>query len=245
MALPYYKRYPRDLIEGTIGMSLELKGAYGLVLDLIYMQGGALPDDSRYISGLLGCTVRKWKSIRKELLKLNKIYMNGELLSNYRADNELETLRKFQFNQAEKGRRSNKNKDLRETTVKPARDYPEPEPDKKEHMSLSEKRDAPKRLKYSDEFEDFWQEALTTPNMSKKAAWGQWKRLDHESRLIARKALPAFKDYMKTADHSPQHVERYLSKRTFDGYACASRSLTFEEQQEQLAALREAKQARG
>ncbi|MBC8717497.1 hypothetical protein [Ochrobactrum sp. Marseille-Q0166] len=42
------KPYPRDFIEGTIGMSFELKAAYRLVLDLIYMQGGNLPDDARY-----------------------------------------------------------------------------------------------------------------------------------------------------------------------------------------------------
>ncbi|MFK5283859.1 DUF1376 domain-containing protein, partial [Lacticaseibacillus paracasei] len=53
--LPYYKAYPRDFIEGTIGMPFELKGAYRLLLDLIYMQGGRLPDDAKYISGLLGC----------------------------------------------------------------------------------------------------------------------------------------------------------------------------------------------
>ena len=54
--LPYYKAYPRDFIEGTVGMSFELKAAYRLVLDLVYMQGGDLPDNSRYIAGLLGCS---------------------------------------------------------------------------------------------------------------------------------------------------------------------------------------------
>lgn len=78
--LPYYKAYPRDFIEGTIGMPFEIKCAYRVVLDLIYMQGGELPDDARYISGLLGCSVRKWKSIRSALIQAGKIHVSGEFL---------------------------------------------------------------------------------------------------------------------------------------------------------------------
>jgi hypothetical protein len=79
--LPYYKAYPRDFIEGTVGMSFELKAAYRLVLDLVYMQGGDLPDNSRYIAGLLGCSVRKWNGFRDELLSLGKIRVSGEFLT--------------------------------------------------------------------------------------------------------------------------------------------------------------------
>jgi len=129
MSLPYYKRYPRDFIEGTIGMPLELKGAYALVLDLIYMQDGKLPDDARYISGLLGCSVRAWNGIRSSLLERGKIYVNGEFISNYRADKERETLRKYQDNQAEKAAKPRKNNDIPKATAKPARVKPEPEPD--------------------------------------------------------------------------------------------------------------------
>lgn len=31
---PWYKRYPSDFIAGTIGLSLEEKGAYSVCLDL-------------------------------------------------------------------------------------------------------------------------------------------------------------------------------------------------------------------
>lgn len=130
MSLPYYKKYPRDFIEGTIGMSLELKGAYALILDLIYMQDGTLPDDARYISGLLGCTVKKWNIIRSTLIETNKIYVSGEFLANYRADKERETLRKFQQNQSEKASQPRKNNDLPQAVAMPARVKPEPEPNK-------------------------------------------------------------------------------------------------------------------
>lgn len=122
--LPYYKAYPRDFIEGTIGMPFELKGAYRLVLDLIYMQGGKLPDDARYISGLLGCTVRKWNILRGELVSLGKIVVNGEFLTNERAIIELETLRKLQVKQSQNRTSPNKINNLKS----PRLNQSEPEP---------------------------------------------------------------------------------------------------------------------
>lgn len=110
--LPYYKAYPRDFIEGTIGMTFEEKGAYRLVLDLIYMQDGNLPDDAKYISGLLGCSVRKWNSLRQRLLDLGKIQAVDGVISNFRACKELESTRTLQDKMAENRRRPNKNNEL-------------------------------------------------------------------------------------------------------------------------------------
>lgn len=110
--LPYYKAYPRDFIEGTIGMDFETKAAYRLVLDLIYMQGGNLPDDPRYISGLLGCSVKKWNSIRRTLVDTGKIDVRGAYLGNYRADKELEILGSFQEKQRKNRSNPNKNNDI-------------------------------------------------------------------------------------------------------------------------------------
>lgn len=123
--LPYYKAYPRDFIEGTIGMPFELKAAYRLILDLIYMQGGNLPDDERYISGLLGCTIRKWKSLRDDLIACGKIKVSGEFLTNERAISELETLRKLSEKQSENRSRPNKNRELQS----PPFDHTEPDTD--------------------------------------------------------------------------------------------------------------------
>lgn len=123
--LPYYKAYPRDFIEGTIGMDFETKAAYRLVLDLIYMQGGSLPDDARYISGLLGCSVKKWISLRERLTSTGKIEVRDGYLGNYRADKELETLGKLQDKQRENRSRPNKNNRLNS----PSADHTEPDTD--------------------------------------------------------------------------------------------------------------------
>ena len=110
--LPYYPRYPRDFIEGTIGMPFEEKAAYSLVLDLIYMRNGQLPDDGRYIAGLLGLSVRKWNALREKLLRREKLQAIDGYLTNYRAITELKKLRKFSEKQSENRRGDSKNKEL-------------------------------------------------------------------------------------------------------------------------------------
>ena len=64
MTLPYYPRYTKNFLDATSGWPLELKGAYSILLDLIYYHGDKLPDDARFIAGNLGCSVRKWNQIR-------------------------------------------------------------------------------------------------------------------------------------------------------------------------------------
>lgn len=112
--LPYYKRYPRDFIEGTVGMTFEMKAAYGFVLDLIYMHGGKLPDDERYISGLLSLSTRRWRAVRDGLISAGKIAASDGIITNERAVFELENLAEFSEKQRKKRLGINKNKNLRE-----------------------------------------------------------------------------------------------------------------------------------
>jgi uncharacterized protein YdaU (DUF1376 family) len=137
--LPYYKAYPRDFVEGTVGMPLELKGAYRVLIDLIYLQGGRLPDDAHYISGLLGCSVRKWRSLRKHLVEIGKIQAENGIISQKRADKELEILSKYQETQSENRRGYRKNKDLEE----PRSNHTEPEPEKEERANALSKKKPP------------------------------------------------------------------------------------------------------
>lgn len=70
---PWYRRYGSDFIAGTLGLSLEEKGAYSIVLDLIYDRRRPIPDDARYIAGVCGCSVRKWTAIKASLLGFGAI----------------------------------------------------------------------------------------------------------------------------------------------------------------------------
>lgn len=84
-ARPWYKRYPSDFIAGTLSMTLEQKGAYSMVLDLLYDRGGPIPDDSQHIARVCGCSTRKWNQLRAELLAMGKLVAMDGCLDNPRS----------------------------------------------------------------------------------------------------------------------------------------------------------------
>ncbi len=128
MSLPYYPMYPRDFFEGTQEMSLELKGAYIMVLNLMYTRGGPISDEPGYISRYVGCSIRKWKQVRDELVAMGKIAVEDGMISNSRADEVLEKQRSYQDKQAENRARPNKN-NAEETPPRTTRAKSEPEPE--------------------------------------------------------------------------------------------------------------------
>lgn len=128
----WYKRYGGDFIHGTMMLSLEEKGAYSLCLDLIYDRGGPIPDDPRWLSGVCGVSIRKWKSIRDRLISLGKLSEENGFLINFRAHLELVSTELQRRNQAETGAkggrkrveneaRAKENKHLSQGTLKPNR----------------------------------------------------------------------------------------------------------------------------
>jgi len=103
MSRPWYRRFPDNFIAGTVGLTLEEKGAYSLVLDLMYVRGGPVPDEPRYIAGVCNCSVRKWNAIREKLIGLGKIHVVDGFLTNERAEKEIEISLKDAQERAENG----------------------------------------------------------------------------------------------------------------------------------------------
>jgi uncharacterized protein YdaU (DUF1376 family) len=89
--LTWYKRYPLNALEGMMELSLEERGAYNTVLDLIYTHDGRLDDDERFIAGWLRVDVRVWRRIRTRLVELGKLQIDdaGSLV-NDRATSEVD-----------------------------------------------------------------------------------------------------------------------------------------------------------
>tara|TARA_B100000678_G_scaffold290340_1_gene303031 strand:- start:2330 stop:3379 length:1050 start_codon:yes stop_codon:yes gene_type:complete len=116
----YYKRFPENILDATTGVqwTLETRGAYGLIIDLIFRFDGNLPDDPQYVAGLLKCSVRKWKSIREFLISEGKIRTEGGIISNKTADNLLEERRSSRDKNVENGRKGGKNRWLDKRTPK-------------------------------------------------------------------------------------------------------------------------------
>jgi len=229
--LPYYKRYPRDFLEGTLGMPFELKAAYGLVLDLIYIHGTELPDDKRFIAGQLNVSVRKWSSIRSKLIEMGKLQIISGFISNYRAVIELESLSKYQDKQAENGSGSNKNKDLQEPAPKPKSNQPEPEPEPVKKVS--------KKVDF-DLFWRLWPNKVAKPKA--KAAWLKLTLLDQEAII----SLPSagFEAWRNTAspNTNPIHPAPFLNNRRWEDAPIPNgggnvQTKTWAQKQDEFAAL--------
>lgn len=119
MTLPWYRRFPDNFIAGTVGLSLEEKGAYSLVLDLIYVRGGPVPDEARYIAGVCNCSVRKWNAIRQRLIDLGKITLIEGYLTNHRAEEEIAIAGKISREAIENGSKGgNKSAEIRSKVKK-------------------------------------------------------------------------------------------------------------------------------
>lgn len=88
--LRWYKRDPDAALAGMMELTLEERGAYNTVLDLIYARDGLVDDDDRFIAGWLRVDVRIWKRIRTVLIEKKKLYAVDGALRNSRADAEVD-----------------------------------------------------------------------------------------------------------------------------------------------------------
>lgn len=84
--LRWYKRDPAAALEGMMVLTLEERGAYNTVLDLIYCRDGMVADDEKFIAGWLRSDVRVWRRIRSRLIELGKLYVKDGFIHNERAD---------------------------------------------------------------------------------------------------------------------------------------------------------------
>jgi len=90
-ALPYHKRYHGDALTGFMALTLEERGAYQTLLDMMYDRGGPLIDNERLLAGYMNCSVRKWVQLRQILIQKGKIIINRDgMICNNRARKEIE-----------------------------------------------------------------------------------------------------------------------------------------------------------
>lgn len=127
--IKWYKRDPEKALSGMLGLSLEERGAYNTVLDLIYVRDGKLPDDDYFIAGNMSVDVRVWRRLKKKLISLGKIKIIDGIIRDDMADVVLtdalakvtqarEAGKQSAASRANKsGSQNHKNKDLGSTPV--------------------------------------------------------------------------------------------------------------------------------
>ncbi len=106
----WYRRWPVDALEGMMELSLEERGAYNTVLDLIYVRDNNLPDDDRFVAGWMRVDVRVWKRIKQRLIDAGKLYVSAGLLRNGKADGEILSTLSRCLSAADAGRASGRSR---------------------------------------------------------------------------------------------------------------------------------------
>jgi uncharacterized protein YdaU (DUF1376 family) len=136
--LPWFKCYPRDFNKGMERLTLEERGAYVTLLNLIYENGAPIPDDAWWASSKLACTKRTWVKIRAALIIKGRLFalsFNGEdCLMDERAAQEIETHAEISRKFSEAGKKggqksrpkSNKNNDDEQARLPPSLSQVEP-----------------------------------------------------------------------------------------------------------------------
>jgi uncharacterized protein YdaU (DUF1376 family) len=75
--MKYYKRFPDAALQGMAVLTLEQRGAYNSVIDLIYACDGIVDgkNDAR-IARAIAIDVRTWRAIKPQLIAAGKIWLD-------------------------------------------------------------------------------------------------------------------------------------------------------------------------
>jgi uncharacterized protein YdaU (DUF1376 family) len=119
----WYKRETKEALDGMLMLTLEERGAYNTILDLIYFNEDRLPDDDRFLAGHMRCDLRVWKRIKARLIELGKIHVEGGCIRNLKATSVLRSAVAAADVNASKGRKSG---DARRKTNDLGEQKPEP-----------------------------------------------------------------------------------------------------------------------
>jgi uncharacterized protein YdaU (DUF1376 family) len=65
------------MLAEVINLDLRERGALFTLVDLMFVHGGSIPDDDDFMRRYLGCNVKGWHTLRDRLLRLQKIYRDG------------------------------------------------------------------------------------------------------------------------------------------------------------------------
>lgn len=101
----WHKRYHGDALNGYMGLTLEQRGAYTTLLDLMYDTDWevGIRDRERWIAGHLNVSVRRWKTLRDDLLAAGKIDIFDGCISNFRYRKERESALSLSRKRSESG----------------------------------------------------------------------------------------------------------------------------------------------
>jgi hypothetical protein len=89
----FYRRNPNDALAGMVGMSLEERGVYNTVIDLLYSTWRPVEDNRAFIANWCGCAVQKLNPIIERLIGRGKLVRFEEGGASYLSNSRFESER--------------------------------------------------------------------------------------------------------------------------------------------------------
>ena len=80
----WYKRDPHAALEGMSELTMEERGAYNSLIDVLYCRDGNVPDDDVLVARLIYCHWREWRALKKRLIAKGKVHIleGGKITAN-------------------------------------------------------------------------------------------------------------------------------------------------------------------
>lgn len=221
----FYRRDPSKALSGMIGLSLEERGVYNTVLDLLYSTWRPVEDDRRFIANWCGCAVQKLNPILNRLIASGRLIAFEEGGRTYVSDDAFEDERKAVKGAvpSRSGRREvgDKSGEVEEKSSGVEQNPPLLDTETAEKQSVTplektreEKKEANASYVAPTDFDRFWE--AYPAKVGKKAAAKAWVKAKDRPPLPA--VLAALDRYRRTkpADREWCHPSTWLNEGRWD-----------------------------
>ena len=89
--IPYFDFYPVDFMNGVRGLSAQDVGVYTMVLCRVYEENGPIEFNTMRLSTYCGMREATFKKVIEKLVALGKFDLSNGVLSNHRAETEIQS----------------------------------------------------------------------------------------------------------------------------------------------------------
>ena len=118
----FYRRDPSKALAGMVGLTLEERGVYNTVLDLLYSTWRPLEDDRAFIAGWCGCAPQKVNPIIRRLIEKGRLITFEEggraYLSDKAFEDERASVKGVSYTRSGRGQIGEKSGEVREKSEK-------------------------------------------------------------------------------------------------------------------------------
>jgi len=226
LGLDWYKREPVAFLGGVQGLTVRQHAVYSVILDLLYMHGGEIPNDPKFVSGYFkDLGPAGVRTAIADLVKLEKLIENDGKITQKRVKNEAKTkeeLRKTRKKAGEEGGKksgqSRKNNSLDEASASEKGKQIREEGEKRRGEETPEgvsNSSLALEIIPPNGFEDFWGEYPHPPNRgSKQKAKTLFEGLSPTDQKAVLASLEQLNEYLAVATwRSAQMATTFLNHK--------------------------------